>query len=63
MFLATFSSNGPEKCSGLEVTRYDVESVKKAFNENFVLKNHLITNHPSPFNTTQEFLFAIFSKK
>ena len=63
MILATFSSNGPEKCSGLEVTRYDVESVKKAFNEKFVLKNHLITNHPTPFNTTQEFLFAIFSKK
>ena len=63
MILATFSSNGPEKCSGLEVTRYDVDSIKKAFNESFILKNHLITNHPTPFNTVQEFLFANFSKK
>ena len=29
MIIATFSSNGPEKCSGLEVSRYNIESINK----------------------------------
>ena len=62
MIIATFSPNGPEKCSGLKVTRYSLESIKKQFYNNFIFDNHLITNHSTPFNTTQEFLFTTFSK-
>lgn len=62
MIIATFSSKGPEKCSGLKVTRYSFESIKKQFNNHFILDNHLITNHSTPFNTIQEFIFTIFFK-
>ena len=61
--LGTFSSNGPLKCSGLEVSRYNAKSVCDVFNKHFALLNHQLSNHPTPFNTTQEFLFSILSKK
>ena len=32
MIIATFSSNGPDKCSGIRVNRYNLESIKKQFN-------------------------------
>ncbi|MBC8304473.1 MAG: methyltransferase domain-containing protein [Pelagibacterales bacterium] len=63
MVIATFSSNGPEKCSGLEVTKYNIESINKVFKEYFLLEKDLITNHSTPFNTEQEFLFSSFIKK
>ena len=62
MIIATFSSNGPDKCSGIRVNRYNLESIKKQFNNYFILDNHLITNHSTPFNTVQEFIFTNFSK-
>jgi 2-polyprenyl-3-methyl-5-hydroxy-6-metoxy-1,4-benzoquinol methylase len=61
--LGTFSSNGPLKCSGLEVSRYNQKSVSNVFNKHFTLLNYQISNHPTPFNTTQEFLFSVLSKK
>ena len=61
--LGTFSSNGPLKCSALEVSRYNQKSVSNVFNKHFTLLNYQISNHPTPFNTTQEFLFSVLSKK
>ena len=63
MVIATFSTNGPEKCSGLEVSRYNVKSLSKIFKKHFLVEKNLITNHSTPFNTTQEFLFSSFTKK
>ena len=63
MIIATFSSNGPEKCSGLEVSRYNIESLNKVFKEYFLPQKDLITNHSTPFGTVQEFLFSSFIKK
>jgi 2-polyprenyl-3-methyl-5-hydroxy-6-metoxy-1,4-benzoquinol methylase len=61
--LGTFSSNGPLKCSGLEVSRYNQKSVSNVFSKCFTLLNYHHSNHPTPFNTTQEFLFSVLSKK
>ncbi|MAU62831.1 MAG: SAM-dependent methyltransferase [Flavobacteriaceae bacterium] len=63
IIIGTFSSNGPEKCSGLEVSRYNLKSIKKEFKKHFTLNSHLISNHSTPFNTFQEFLFTCFNKK
>jgi SAM-dependent methyltransferase len=62
MIIATFSLNGPEKCSGLEVTRYSLELIKRKFKQKFIMENHSIKNHSTPFNSLQEFLFTTFSK-
>jgi len=61
--LGTFSTDGPLKCSGLEVSRYNQKSVNDVFSKFFNLLNYQLLNHPTPFNTTQEFLFSVLSKK
>ena len=63
LIIATFSSNGPIKCSGLDVVRYSKESIEKTFENTFNINNHFISSHKTPFITFQEFLFASFEKK
>ncbi len=62
LILGTFSQNGPEKCSGLSVSRYSTESLKEIFNPEFKMIESFIIDHKTPFNTTQNFLFSIFKK-
>ena len=63
IILGTFSSNGPLKCSGLEISRYNSSSINEIFKKHFILLNHRISIHPTPFDTFQEFLFTVFKKK
>ena len=63
IILGTFSSNGPLKCSGLEISRYNSSSINEIFKKHFILLNHRISTHPTPFDTFQEFLFTVFEKK
>ena len=60
--LGTFSENGPEKCSGLNVSRYSPESLKKIFNPEFKMIESFTIDHKTPFDTSQNFLFSIFKK-
>ena len=62
LILGTFSQNGPEKCSGLSVSRYSTESLKEIFNPEFKMIESFTIDHKTPFNTTQNFLFSIFKK-
>ena len=62
LILGTFSQNGPEKCSGLNVSRYSTESLKEIFNPEFKMIESFKIDHKTPFNTTQNFLFSIFKK-
>lgn len=63
LFIGTFSENGPKKCSGLEITQYNSQSLQTVFNPEFELISSFIENHPTPFDTTQNFIFAHFLKK
>ena len=63
LIIASFSSNGPKKCSGLDVIKYSKELIEKTFEDSFEINNHFISNHKTPFGTFQEFLFASFKKK
>ena len=63
LIIATFSENGPLKCSGLEVSRYSKSSISDLLSHNFELISSEISIHNTPFNTTQEFLFTKFKKK
>lgn len=60
--MATFGSNGPLKCSGLEIVRYSAESLKKELGETFKLEKHFTETHKTPFDATQEFLYCLFRK-
>ena len=61
--MGTFSMSGPEKCSGLPVTRYSGSSLKHVFNGAFEQLKSFTDLHTTPFNTTQHFLFGIFQKR
>ena len=62
LILGTFSQNGPEKCSGLNISRYSTESLKEIFSPEFKMIESFTIDHKTPFKTTQNFLFSIFKK-
>ena len=61
--IATFGSNGPLKCSGLEIVRYSAQKLREALGEAFTLEKHFTEIHKTPFDTTQEFLYCLFRKQ
>ncbi len=56
--IATFSPQGPERCSGLEVVRYDAASLQQALGSRFELIDSLPELHHTPFGTTQSFTYC-----
>ncbi|WP_312994345.1 class I SAM-dependent methyltransferase [Chryseobacterium flavum] len=62
MVLGTFSTNGPLKCSGLEIQQYDENSLAEKFKTSFEKIKCINEDHITPFNTTQNFIFCSFRK-
>ena len=58
VILATFAPDGPEKCSGLEVVRYDAVALHRQFGESFRLIKSQREAHQTPFGTTQQFVYC-----
>jgi SAM-dependent methyltransferase len=58
--IATFGPQGPEKCSGLDTMRYDAESLHAELGSRFALVEHSTELHHTPFDTTQQFIYAHF---
>lgn len=58
VIVSTFSLDGPEKCSGLPVQRYDAESLHGEFGEPFILLGHKYENHKTPFGAHQNFIYC-----
>jgi len=63
LIISTFSTNGPKKCSGLEITQYSEDSIKKTFRKDFRHIKSFEEIHTTPFNTKQKFLFNLFKRK
>jgi len=60
LVLGTFSLQGPEKCSGLPVCRYDAESLAELLGTEYTLIEQHDHSHLTPVGTTQLFMFAVF---
>jgi SAM-dependent methyltransferase len=58
VIVGTFGPEGPEKCSGLEVMRYDAGSLHDEFGARFRLVESSNELHETPFGTTQQFLYC-----
>ena len=58
VIVSTFGPEGPTKCSGLEVVRYDAESLRREFGVHFRLLGSSKELHQTPFGTTQQFLYC-----
>jgi len=63
LVLGTFSENGPEKCSGLQIKQYNEASMSARFEVAFNRIKCITEDHITPFNTVQNFLFCSFQKK
>ncbi len=62
VILSTFGPDGPCKCSGLEVLRYDAQSLSAELGDKFHLEESLLEDHRTPTGKTQQFLTARFTR-
>ncbi|HKY54140.1 MAG TPA: class I SAM-dependent methyltransferase [Anaerolineales bacterium] len=62
VIVATFASDGPERCSGLPVVRYEPESLHNEFGDGFTLLDSTHETHQTPFGTEQKFIYCYCRK-
>ena len=60
--LATFAPDGPPRCSGLPVRRYDAPSLARELGEGVRLVAHRRESHRTPFGTRQPFLYTLWRR-
>jgi len=58
VIVSTFGPEGPTKCSGLDVVRYDAEALHNEFGVHFRLLTSSKELHRTPFGTVQQFLYC-----
>ena len=58
VIVSAFGPEGPTKCSGLEVMRYDADSLHREFGTRFRLVESSTESHHTPSETTQQFLYC-----
>jgi len=61
--LATFGPEGPLKCSGLEIRRYDIGLMEKLLGPGFELQAQEIENHITPMGSNQQFLYSCWTRR
>jgi SAM-dependent methyltransferase len=60
--IATFAPDGPERCSGLPVIRYDPATLAKAVGPAFRLVDQRRHTHTTPWGSTQAFQFSVLER-
>jgi SAM-dependent methyltransferase len=60
--IATFALDGPERCSGLPVVRYDAASLGNVLGDVFSLIETKRHDHRTPTGNTQRFQFSVFRR-
>ncbi len=63
LVLATFSENGPKKCSGIEIKQYSEKAMNELLQDSFIPINSITIDHKTPFDTIQNFIFCCFRKQ
>lgn len=58
VIVAAFGPQGPLKCSGLDVIRYDPETLHNEFGSAFRLVKHVTELHQTPIGSTQQFTYC-----
>jgi SAM-dependent methyltransferase len=61
--IGTFALDGPEKCSGLPVARYDSASLGQALGAKFQLVDTRLHEHATPWGSRQMFQFSVFRRE
>lgn len=63
VIIGTFAPDGPEKCSGLIVQRYDARSLVAALGAGFRLIDSRRYDHLTPWRAVQHFHFGTFCRE
>lgn len=63
LVLATFGPEGPLKCSGLEIRRYNIEMLVELLGPGFELQSHELDDHATPNGGMQQFLYSCWKRK
>jgi 2-polyprenyl-3-methyl-5-hydroxy-6-metoxy-1,4-benzoquinol methylase len=58
VIISTFGPEGPTRCSGLDVVRYDADSLHREFRPHLRLLGSSTELHQTPSGTTQQFLYC-----
>ena len=61
--LATFGPDGPLRCSGLEIRRYNIAMTRDLLGPGFELQDHRIEDHGTPGGATQQFLYSSWTRR
>lgn len=62
LIVSTFAPTGPEKCSGLPITRYSEIDLKSVFGKYFSNIRCFEDTHTTPWGSTQDFIYCGFRK-
>lgn len=60
--IATFAADGPERCSGLPVQRYDPDDLAATLGPGFALREARRIAHRTPWGTEQRFQASLFRR-
>jgi SAM-dependent methyltransferase len=60
--IATFAADGPERCSGLPVSRYDAVGLARALGTSFKLLSQRRYIHTTPWGSPQPFQFSLLER-
>ena len=63
VIMATFAPDGPDRCSGLPVCRYDAAGIAAELGEMFTLVEAIAELHPTPSGTLQSFNYSRFVRE
>lgn len=60
--ISTFALDGPERCSGLPVTRYSAETLAAELGQQFRLVETVNDDHQTPWGAVQRFQYSRFTR-
>jgi 2-polyprenyl-3-methyl-5-hydroxy-6-metoxy-1,4-benzoquinol methylase len=62
VIIAAFAIDGPHKCSGLDIERYNPEKMQNELGDSFELVYSDTELHITPWNIEQKFIYSYFKK-
>lgn len=63
LILATFAADGPTRCSGLDVARYDEAGLAREFESSFLFARGLADVHRTPSGAEQRFTYIVLRRR
>jgi len=63
LIIASFAGDGPKRCSGLDVCRYNAASLAAGLGEGFSLVREARETHLTPWGSPQAFFYGVFRRQ